>query len=68
MLTLPNRIFFVSDETTAELMDIIKDKKSKDLTGNYKFTTGKYIKDKEVPILLSHINHLKSNNLLKILS
>lgn len=63
---LPKKIFFHSDGCTANLEEEIIDKKTKEISGRYRYEDGYFFRDKEVVLTKIVIDKLKGNNLVTI--
>jgi len=66
MITLPQRIKIISDDTELELIEAIKEKKI-DVAGKYEYVKAKVLKGTQITLPLSQIEYLKSSGLLKII-
>ncbi len=68
MQDFPPKITFLSDGSKASLVgEVIPVNKSKagERVAIYKFTKGGYLKEKEVPITLAHIQRLCNDKMLE---
>lgn len=64
-MKLPKKIFFRSEDTTANLAETLTDKKTKEVSGRYVYETGFYFKGTFIVLPLSQIEKLNADNLIQ---
>lgn len=66
MITFPNKIHFLSDNSECEFVNEIVDKNLKERTANFEYTKGYYFLNSKVSLGLIQIEKLIKNNLIEV--